>query len=596
MVHKGKKAGTTGQHTSCAESLSEAALPLSSAVRLSLTGRALSMTNELLIGKAQPCRTGERQSRLAETRTSQQAADLSGQYLPFPRSLLTAALAIVLLALPTAARQQPDYDRLDRASDLIRQQQLAAAEAELTALLRVTPGEPNAHNLLGVIRAQQQRQAEAEQLFLRALQEAPTMLGAYLNLGRLYLDQHKHERALWAFSEAGKLAPNNDEINYNLAALYEQQRTYERALDHLLKIPRAGWENAEYFLAITCYLNLGKNDEALTLIPRLVQPGVMTTDEGVALAVAFRKHSLPDPAIQILSAARQNAPLSPALLFELGGSYAQKADWIHAEESYTAALAAKPDDVSTLRELASVARAQGQMEKALAHLIRARKVAPDSLAALYDFGLTALQMDLVLDALPAFERLQTLQPEKPAYIYMLAIACFRHDEKARTEALMIRYIKLQPADPLGYYVLGATYYSVKRYEEARRALEKTITLKPDVAAEYLLGMIADSTGDTASALLRFQSILKSEPHYGPAHTAIGTIYVKQNNYSGAKTELEQAVGLNDRDLSAFYQLGLVYNKLGQKDRAKQMFDRAEQLREAQRNQEKIGFKLIDPPQ
>jgi Tfp pilus assembly protein PilF len=38
----------------------------------------------------------------------------------------------------------------------------------------------------------------------------------------------------------------------------------------------------------------------------------------------------------------------------------------------------------------------------------------------------------------------------------------------------------------------------------------------------------------------------------------------------AKAELEQAIQLNDRDLSAFYQLGLVYNKRGEKDRAKQM--------------------------
>lgn len=511
-------------------------------------------------------------------------------------TLLLLATAITFLMLPAAAQQKPDYDRLERAADLIRQQQFAAAEAELNALLRLSPREPNAHNLLGVIRAQQQRPIEAEQLFLHALREAPQLIGAYLNLGRLYLDQHKNERALWAFTAAGKLAPSNDEINYNLASLYEEQHAYERALSYLLKIPRAGWENAEHYLAIHCYLNLGRKDDALALVPRLAQPEAITTDEAVALAAVFLKHNLPDPAIEILSASRHNAPVSPDVLYELGASYAQKADWHRAEESYMAALAAKPDDVRILRELARVARAQGEFEKALAHLLRARKLAPEAPGVLYDFGLTTLQMDLVLDALPAFERLQTLRPDEPAYIYMLAIACFRHDEKSRTEVLMRRYIKLLPTDPLGYYVLGASYYSVKRYDEARSALEKALSFKPDVGAEYLLGMIADLTGDTAGALRRFKNILKSEPLHGSAHTAIGTIYFKQNNYALAKTELEQAVQLNDRDLSAFYQLGLVYNKLGAKDRAKQMFDRAEQLREAQRNQEKIGFKLIEPPQ
>ena len=512
------------------------------------------------------------------------------------RCLFVLALAIVFLTLPAAAQQKPNYDRLERAADLIRQQQFAAAEAELNTLLRLSPHEANAHNLLGVLRAQQQRESEAEQLFLQALREAPGLMGAYLNLGRLYLDQHKSERALWAFTEAGKLAPNNDEINYNLASLYEEQHAYERSLSYLLKIPHAGWKNAEHYLAVQCYLNLGRKEDALALVPRLAQPDALTTDEAVALAAVFLKHNLPDPAIEILSAGRHNAPVSPEVMFELGACYAQKADWHRAEDAYLAALAAKPDDVRILRELARVARAQGEFEKALAHLLRARKLAPEAPGVLYDFGLTTLQMDLVLDALPAFERLQTLRPDEPAYIYMLAIACFRHDEKSRTETLMLRYIKLLPADPLGYYVLGATYYSIKRYDEARRALEKALTFKADVGAEYLLGMIADNTGDSAGALRRFQSVLKNEPLNGFAHTAIGTIYVKQNNYALAKIELEQAVELNDRDLSAFYQLGLVYNKLGEKDRATQMFDRAEQLREAQRKQETIGFKLIDPPQ
>jgi protein O-GlcNAc transferase len=502
--------------------------------------------------------------------------------------------SIALLALPAVAQKTASYDRLERAAALIRQQQLAAAETELVALLRLTPREPNAHNLLGVIRAQQQRNAEAEQLFLRALREGPSMIGPYLNLGRLYLDQHQTERALWAFGEAAKLAPNDDEINYHLASLYEEQHKCELSLTYLLKIPRAAWKSSEHYLAIKCYLNVGRSAEALALLQPLTEAGPVTGDEAVVLAGILLSHKLPDPAIQILSAVPQGQS-SAAVLYELGASYALKADWKHAEEAYATALTAKPDDVNILRALARAARAQGELEKALAHLLHARKLAPDSLPVLYDFGLTALQMDLVLDALPAFERLQTLRPDEPAYIYMLATACFRHDEKNRTVALMQRYIKLLPSDPLGYYVLGTTYFTVKRYDEARTALEKALTIKPDVSAEYLLGMIADNTGDTAGALRRFQAIVKSEPLYAAAHTALGTIYVKQNNYSLAKTELEEAVRLNDRDLSAFYQLGLVFNKLGDKDQAKQMFDRAEQLRSAARNQEKIGFKLIDPP-
>ena len=70
------------------------------------------------------------------------------------------------------------------------------------------------------------------------------------------------------------------------------------------------------------------------------------------------------------------------LLYQLGASYAQKKDWNHAEEFYAAALAVKPDSVATMRDLARVARARGELEKALAYLVRARKLAPDEPAVI----------------------------------------------------------------------------------------------------------------------------------------------------------------------------------------------------------------------
>jgi len=47
-----------------------------------------------------------------------------------------------------------------------------------------------------------------------------------------------------------------------------------------------------------------------------------------------------------------------------------------SEEHLSGALRTKPDDVTTLRALANVARATGNLEKSLAHLVQARRVAP----------------------------------------------------------------------------------------------------------------------------------------------------------------------------------------------------------------------------
>ncbi len=491
------------------------------------------------------------------------------------------------------AQTRADYDRLERAAELIRQQQIANAEAEIEAVLRVTPRDPNALNLLGVIRAQQKHGPEAEQL---ALKQSPALIAAYLNLGKIYSEQQNAERALWAFLEASKLSPDRADVNFNLASLYVDRHEYQRALEYLEKIPSSQWGVEGLYLGLQSYLNSGRTGEALALTSAIKEAREVTEEQTAGFAVVLLKHHLPDQAIDLLEPSSRQHPHSYLLLYQLGASYAQKEQWNRAEEFYNAALAAKPDDANALLALGRAARVQGDFEKALAHLVRARRVAPESPQVLYDFGLTALQMDLVLDALPVFQRLQQIRPDEPAYLYMLAVATYRHDEKDRTEALMRRYIRLRPRDALGYYLLGATLFSVKRPDEAETMLLQSVALSPNADAEYLLGRIADDKGDTAAALGWLERAVKSEPRRSAAHTALGTIYYKTNSYSLAQRELSLAIQLNANDLRAHYQLGLVYIKIGDKEQAQKMFARADELRNQQRKQETIGFKLIDGPQ
>ena len=94
----------------------------------------------------------------------------------------------------------------------------------------------------------------------------------------------------------------------------------------------------------------------------------------------------------------------------------------------------------------------------------------------------------------------------------------------------------------------------------------------------------------------FQEIARTHPDHAAARAALGTIYRETGRYAEARSELERAVELDANDLRANYQLGLVYSKLGEKDAAKKMFDRADELRKRQHDQERVILKLIDPPQ
>lgn len=513
-------------------------------------------------------------------------------------SISALLLIVVGCASPLFAAFQADrnYSRLDRAAELIRQGQLARAELELEDVIRKQPRDANALNLLGVVRAQQQRGAEAEQLFLNALKVSPKLVGAYVNLGRLYSEQKRANDSLAAYLAASNLAPDHAEVNYSLAAIYEQRHDYEQAIKFLEKIPRDSWQITEFYLMTQCLLQLGRNSAAISLLAPLKRPGTLSVEETAQFAALLLRHDQSDEAIVILNATRQKEPASFVLLYQLGVSYAQKRDWKQAEEFYSAALALNHDSVVTMVELARAARARGDLEKSLSYLLQARKLAPDVPEVLYDFAIVALSMDLIVDAFPVAERLYQQSPNETAYIHLMAVTHFRRDEKAQAEKLWRRYIQLRPNEAQGYYLLGVTLFTVKRYAEARTALEQSLGFGHKAESEYLLGLIAENEGDAEGALKWLQLTLKTDPSYAAAQTLLGVVYAELKNYSQARLTLERAVELNKTDLRAHYQLGLVYAKLGEKVRAQQMFEIADQLRKEQRDQETVGFKLIELPQ
>jgi tetratricopeptide (TPR) repeat protein len=399
----------------------------------------------------------------------------------------------LLFALIMAAQVDPTTDRLQRAADLIRKGELAPAEAQLDLVFKRAPREPNALNLLGVIRAQQHRPSEAEKLFLSAIEVNKSLVGAYLNIGQLYLDLEKPGRALWAFTEAGKLQP---------------------------------------------------------------------------------ERSFP-------------------LLFNLGATFYHKGERKRAEEFFLAALELKPDEVPTLRALANISRADGELEKALSYLVRARKVAPDSAEVLYDFGWTALNMNLVYDALTALEQLHRMKVTDRQYLYPLAIARLNNGKSTEAQTVIKQYIELRPEDGRGYYVLGAILYGERKFAEARVALQRSLSLMSYPDTEYYLGMIAHNEGNEEEAISWFRSALRSDPANAPAHAALGTVLARQKDYQAARAELERAIELDPKDQAAYYQLGLVYARLGDKNRSRSMLALSEKLRAEQKERQGIGVRLID---
>ena len=486
-------------------------------------------------------------------------------------------------------------NRLIQAVKAIDQQRFQEAENLLNSILANTPNDGDANNLLGVVRAKQDRPGEAEKLFRRAILHAPKHLSARINLGELLITTDRTDQARTVLLEAHKLAPERVEINLNLATLYADKAEYKSALHYLELLPREA-ANRDYFLVkLKTLLGLKRIDEARSLARSFIQTAVGDTQAHVEFAMLLARSGLDDDGLNILETARQNESGSFPVLYALGIINANLKRYDTAEEHLTAAIKLKPDDVATLRALARIARAKGNLEKSLSHLVEARRLAPKVPAVLYEFGVTAFEMDLLLDALPVFEQLHRDYPNEPAYLYALAAVRWKKGETVETTRLMKTYVASRPRDAAGFYLLGAALLQQDQFPQARVALERSLTLKTDSDAEYLLGVVLDKLGNRAAAIEIFRRVIRTRPDHAAAFSALGTAYREEGSYPEARVALERAVELQANDLRANYQLGLVYAKLGDKEAAKKMFARADDLRSRQRNEESVILKLIEPP-
>ena len=98
---------------------------------------------------------------------------------------------------------------------------------------------------------------------------------------------------------------------------------------------------------------------------------------------------------------REQGSPSYELAFNLAGVHLLRGDAARALDAYDAAISLKPESMDALRQAATLAERQGELERSLSYWIRAKKLAPDDPEILLGFGRICLKMDLLDDAEPA---------------------------------------------------------------------------------------------------------------------------------------------------------------------------------------------------
>jgi len=141
---------------------------------------------------------------------------------------------VVIVLVSVVFAEIPEKRRI---AELIRHDQLPAAEQQLWGVLGTHPDEVWALELMGELRARQKRNAEAVALFHRVLELDPSGLEAQRRLGALYQSEGNAAEAARAQEAIQQSVPGDRDANLALATLYEQTGKYQESVAAVERIP-----------------------------------------------------------------------------------------------------------------------------------------------------------------------------------------------------------------------------------------------------------------------------------------------------------------------------------------------------------------------
>jgi Flp pilus assembly protein TadD len=141
-----------------------------------------------------------------------------------------------------------------------------------------------------------------------------------------------------------------------------------------------------------------------------------------------------------------------------------------------------------------------------------------------------------------------------------------------------KVLELKPDKAAAYTNIGVVYYQTNRLDEAIAQYQKALSLDPkDAETQYLLGAAYTQKQNLAEAEKAFNTALELKPELAPAYVGLGNIYLLKKDFEKAVSTLEKANSLQPNAPETLFALGQAYEGAGRKPEAIQAFNQFLQL-------------------
>jgi tetratricopeptide (TPR) repeat protein len=422
---------------------------------------------------------------------------------------------------------------------LYRQKKLDEAVAEFRKAIKLDPRISAAYKGLGNVLRDQGKPGEA-------------IVRAHIGLGIVLRDQGKLDEAVAEFRKAIEINPKNAIPHNNLCGALRDQKKLDEAVAEGRKAIELDPKYAN------AHDNLGN---------ALFDQGKL--DEAVA---EFRKAIELDP---------KNAPFH----LHFGNAlYAQK-KWEEAVAEYRKVIEIDPRLAFAHDNLGLALRNQGKVDEAVAEWKKAIELDPRYPNPHYNLARALWDKGLVDEAIAERKKVIELDPTNPGAHYDLGNALkgkgdLDGAERAYREAVRLDGDHHRPAiDALAQLLL-----SRGKFKEAIATYQKVVILDPkDASAHTSLAWLLTTCRkvklrDAPGGLEAARKAVGLAPQSDSAWHVLGWAHYRAGDWKASIAALEKSCALQDNpkggDAYQWFCLAMAHWQLGEKDRARQLYDRA----------------------
>lgn len=541
-------------------------------------------------------RNGDYQKARTALQTSQNMQPhLLGSYFLGLTHYSLDELEMALSQFQRALDINPDFEqaRVMVAMVLLKQRRLDDVVIETERLLRRSPGNAYAHNILGsalIARGDFDRGMEA---LATATQLDPSLVDAHLKRGLMNFargEQSLGEADLVRAIEAAPEVLNNRLL---LVTHYLRQRNFTAAIDLLQQGMNGEATDAllHNYLA-AAYFSQNRPEQALTELTRAkeVHPEYLTPYYNTAAYyVSASRH---DEAIAEYRQVLAVDPRQIRALLGLATIYSMRGEQEHVNSVMDDIIATNTEQ--GYMTAAQYALRQQRFDEATALVDRGLALASDS-APLLEMkgGLLARAGESVL-AEEHYRRLAEVSPERG---YQLLTQLYLSTEReADARQLVDGLIAETPAQVYPWLLAAALDLQKENVPAAKEQLRRGISqVESPAGLQLRLGQLEEATNNTAEAEELYRQVLEVAPRLADAHFSMGTLKDRTGDKKAALESYRNTVAVDERHVGALNNLAyLLVTNFGEARQALDPALSAYRLRPGDpRIMDTLGFVLME---